>query len=117
MVERAPVGTGPGKPLDNAVKYSDPHKEVALEAGCGDNDIIIQIRDQGYAIAPEHLPRLFERFYRVDKARSSSMGGTGLGLALVKHIINAHGGSISVQSTLNEGSVFTIALPLVKRPL
>ncbi len=69
------------------------------------------VEDQGIGIAKKHQPRLFERFYRVDKARSRNMGGTGLGLAIVKHLAQAHGGRISVESTLGEGSVFTIHLP------
>ena len=63
-------------------------------------------------IAKKHLPRLFERFYRVDKARSRTMGGTGLGLAIVKHIAQAHGGDVTVESTLGQGSTFTIHLPI-----
>jgi two-component system phosphate regulon sensor histidine kinase PhoR len=71
----------------------------------------ITVRDFGCGIEREHLPRLFERFYRVDKARSRKQGGTGLGLAIVKHIIQAHGGQIQVDSAPGEGSAFTIALP------
>ena len=70
------------------------------------------MRDQGRGIATEHLPRLFERFYRVDASRSRKVGGTGLGLAIVKHIAQAHDGWVTVDSTLGQGSVFTLHLPV-----
>jgi two-component system phosphate regulon sensor histidine kinase PhoR len=69
------------------------------------------VRDSGPGIASEHLPRLFQRFYRVDKARSRESGGTGLGLAIVKHIVIAHGGAVRVESELNHGSTFFFSLP------
>jgi two-component system phosphate regulon sensor histidine kinase PhoR len=97
--------------LDNAVKYSDPEKQVRLLARAVDKEIQIQVQDHGIGIEKKHLPRLFERFYRVDKARSRALGGTGLGLAIVKHIAQAHGGHITVESRLGEGSLFTIHLP------
>ena len=70
------------------------------------------MRDYGPGIAPEHLPRLTERFYRVDVADSRAQGGTGLGLALVKHVLNRHGGRLSIESTPGEGATFTMHLPL-----
>jgi two-component system phosphate regulon sensor histidine kinase PhoR len=70
----------------------------------------VTVRDQGEGIAREHLPRLTERFYRVDTARSREMGGTGLGLAIVKHILNRHRGFLDIDSTLGAGSVFTVFL-------
>jgi len=97
--------------LDNAIKYSEPKSTILLKAQRKNSEIRISVADQGIGIAKKHLPRLFERFYRVDKARSRKMGGTGLGLAIVKHIAQAHGGRISVESTLGVGSVFTIHLP------
>jgi two-component system phosphate regulon sensor histidine kinase PhoR len=97
--------------LDNAVKYSDHEKTVRVMARAVDREIQIQVQDHGIGIEKKHLPRLFERFYRVDKARSRSLGGTGLGLAIVKHIAQAHGGHVSVESRLAEGSLFTIHLP------
>lgn len=98
--------------LDNAIKYSEPESTIFLKAYRKDSEIKIRIEDQGMGIAKKHLPRLFERFYRVDKARSRTMGGTGLGLAIVKHIAQAHGGSVTVESALGKGSTFTIHLPV-----
>ena len=98
--------------LDNAIKYSEPESTIHLEAHQNNGEIKISVKDQGMGIAKKHLPRLFERFYRVDKARSRKMGGTGLGLAIVKHIAQAHGGNVIVESTLGKGSTFTLQLPL-----
>lgn len=97
--------------INNAVKYSDEGKDVWLSARVERADEVrICVRDEGYGIEAEHLPRLFERFYRIDKARSRKMGGTGLGLAIVKHIAQAHHGHVEVQSTPGKGSVFTLTL-------
>jgi two-component system, OmpR family, phosphate regulon sensor histidine kinase PhoR len=97
--------------LDNAVKYSDPAKTVRILARAVDHEIQVCVQDHGIGIDKKHLPRLFERFYRVDKACSRALGGTGLGLAIVKHIAQAHGGQVTVESRLGEGSLFTIHLP------
>ena len=97
--------------LDNAIKYSPEKSTLHIEALTMDKEIQIRFKDQGMGIAQKHLPRLFERFYRVDKARSRKLGGTGLGLAIVKHIAQAHSGSVTVESKLGEGSTFTIHLP------
>jgi signal transduction histidine kinase len=99
--------------IDNAVKYSEPGAPVHVEGAAGDEGggAVILVRDRGPGIAPEHLPRLGERFYRVDKARSRQIGGTGLGLAIVKHIAQAHGGRVTIESRPGEGSVFRIHLP------
>ncbi len=96
--------------IKNAIQYSESPK-IALEVQAVNDRINLTIQDFGVGIAPEHLPRLFERFYRVDKARSRQSGGTGLGLALVKHIIQAHHGNIEVQSVKGEGTQFKINLP------
>jgi len=74
--------------------------------------VAVAIRDQGEGIAQDHIPRLTERFYRVDSARSRQMGGTGLGLAIVKHVVNRHRGVLSIESTVGQGSVFTVYLPV-----
>ncbi|WDU84476.1 ATP-binding protein [Caloramator sp. Dgby_cultured_2] len=76
------------------------------------NQVIISVIDNGIGIPKEHLPRLFERFYRVDKARSRSLGGTGLGLAIVKHVVNLMQGKIDVESKVGEGTTFKITLPM-----
>jgi two-component system phosphate regulon sensor histidine kinase PhoR len=100
--------------LRNGITYSEPGQEVVVTAGVmetsGTQKVRISVKDSGIGIAKEHLPRLFERFYRSDKARSRKEGGTGLGLAIVKHIVQAHGGSLEVESTVGKGSVFHIIL-------
>ncbi len=98
--------------VDNAIKYSNQNGRVLFSAKTEGSMTAIRVQDWGTGIAREHLPRLFERFYRVDKARSRKLGGTGLGLAIVKHIVQSHGGQIHVESTLGEGSVFTVELPV-----
>jgi two-component system, OmpR family, phosphate regulon sensor histidine kinase PhoR len=97
--------------VDNAIKYSP--KTVSVDIRCREyeKNIVITINDNGPGIASEHLPRLFERFYRVDKGRSRALGGTGLGLAIVKHIVHVHQGQIFVESKNKTGSCFTIMLP------
>jgi two-component system phosphate regulon sensor histidine kinase PhoR len=100
-----------GNLLDNAIKYSEPGGAVEIEVTQSKGEVTIKVSDHGCGIAPEHLPRLFERFYRVDKGRSRELGGTGLGLAIVKHIIHVHGGDVTVESTPGKGSAFTLHLP------
>jgi two-component system, OmpR family, phosphate regulon sensor histidine kinase PhoR len=97
--------------LDNAVKYSDEGGTIRLEVSKEKDSVVIAVQDHGCGISKKHLPRLFERFYRVDKARSRQLGGTGLGLAIVKHIVQAHGGDITVNSTSGKGSIFSIRVP------
>ncbi|MFM7185140.1 MAG: sensor histidine kinase [Planctomycetota bacterium] len=99
--------------VDNAIKYSEPGKIVQIVAAPSPTaaGVLLRVRDEGCGIAAEHLPRLFERFYRVDKARSRNLGGTGLGLSIVKHIVQAHSGTIAVESAPGVGTTFTIHLP------
>ena len=97
--------------INNALKYSSPKSRVEVKGLKADSKVDIQVRDWGCGISQDHLPRLFERFYRVDPARSRKLGGTGLGLAIVKHISQAHGGSVSVESIPDQGSTFSIHLP------
>ena len=97
--------------LSNAINYSDKGKTINLSAYEKDHEIIINVVDHGSGIAKEELPRIFERFYRVDKARSKKGGGTGLGLAIVKHIIQIHRGYVTVESTPSVGSTFSIHIP------
>jgi two-component system phosphate regulon sensor histidine kinase PhoR len=106
LIEQAVVNL-----IDNAINYSEPGHEIRVEGLSTESEIIISVRDQGCGIEKKHLPRLFERFYRIDKARSRKLGGTGLGLAIVKHITQYHGGRVSVESTPGQGSTFRIHLP------
>jgi two-component system phosphate regulon sensor histidine kinase PhoR len=97
--------------VDNAVKYSPAGSSVEVALAEATDEIVISVSDHGPGVPREHLPRLFERFYRVDRARSRDLGGTGLGLAIVKHIAQAHGGRVSVDSRVGQGSTFRIHLP------
>jgi len=97
--------------VDNAVKYSEPRGDVRVDADQDPDGVAIRVQDSGSGIEPKHLPRLFERFYRVDKARSRELGGTGLGLAIVRHIALVHRGSVEVKSQIGSGSTFTIRVP------
>ncbi len=99
--------------VDNAIRYTRPGGRVEVSA-VGDKDsVAMKVSDTGIGIPAEELPRIFERFYRVDKARSRESGGTGLGLSIVKHLVDAHSGRIDVQSTPGEGTTFTVTLPTV----
>ena len=103
--------------VENALKYGAAGKrvDVTLSRGltrAGAPEAQVAVRDYGPGIAPDHLPRLTERFYRVDVADSRAQGGTGLGLALVKHVLNRHGGRVSIESTRGAGATFTMHLPL-----
>jgi len=103
--------------IDNALKYGDTGKKILVGACETEDGVQFYVRDFGSGISSEHLPRLFERFYRVDKARSRESGGTGLGLAIAKHVVRAHGGSIKAESELNHGSTFYFTLPRQPAPV
>jgi two-component system, OmpR family, sensor histidine kinase SenX3 len=97
--------------VDNAVQYTPPGGRVEVVGGSDGAEIIINISDTGIGIPQDKMPRIFERFYRVDKARSKATGGTGLGLSIVRHVAQNHGGRVTVKSTPNKGSTFTVYLP------
>lgn len=101
--------------IDNAIKYTDKNGLIKVRLEETRENVMLVVQDTGVGIPKEHLPRLFERFYRVDKSRDRAKGGTGLGLAIVKHIVLAFGGMISVDSKPGEGTVFTVELPAYQR--
>ena len=103
--------------IENALKYAASGKKIDIALAIGDGtksarEASVKVRDYGPGIAPEHLPRLTERFYRVDVTESRAQGGTGLGLALVKHILNRHGGRLTIESIAGQGATFTAHLPV-----
>ena len=97
--------------IDNAVKYTPEGGAIGVKINHLDSHFKIEVLDNGIGIPKEHLPRIFERFYRVDKTRSRKIGGTGLGLSIVKHIVIMHGGKIEVESEAGKGSRFIITFP------
>lgn len=101
-----------GNLLENATKYGRSGKRVRVSAVRLESAVEFAVQDFGPGIASEHQPRIFERFYRVDKARSRESGGTGLGLSIARHIVHAHGGELRIESELGYGATFFFALPL-----
>ena len=97
--------------VDNAVKYTPPGGRVEVTGGSEGPEVVVSIADTGIGIPEGQLPRIFERFYRVDKARSKATGGTGLGLSIVRHVAENHGGRVTVESAVGEGTTFTVYLP------
>lgn len=100
--------------LDNAIRYTSPGGSVVVRMGLKEDYVAIAVEDTGVGIGPEHLSRLFDRFYRTDASRVKNSGGTGLGLPIVKEIAEAHRGTVTVQSEIGKGSVFTLLLPTCK---
>jgi signal transduction histidine kinase len=98
--------------VNNAIKYTPENGSVEIRLAVEGSEAVLGVADSGIGIAAEHLPHLFERFYRVDEARNRSEGGTGLGLAIVKSIAEAHEGRVEIESTPGQGSVFSVRLPL-----
>jgi len=98
--------------ISNAIRYTNVSGTVTIDVDRQDSQVIVEIGDNGIGIPHQHLPHIFERFYRTDEARNRSTGGTGLGLAIVKGITDAHNGTIQVTSTPNVGSTFSISLPV-----
>lgn len=104
--------------INNAMKYGRPGSPVRVRIGPGPGSMVkLSVEDEGDGIAPEHLPRLTERFYRVDSSRSRALGGTGLGLAIVKHIVERHRGRLDIQSQVGRGTIVTALLPPAPIPL
>lgn len=98
--------------IDNAIRYNKPGGEVVLSAAATNGQLRISVKDTGIGIGPEDISKIFDRFYRVDKARSREAGGTGLGLAIASAIAHAHNGDLTVQSVIHEGSEFILTMPL-----
>jgi signal transduction histidine kinase len=101
-----------GNLIENAIRYSPPGGSVDVRVAAEPGAVVLRVQDTGVGIPQRDLPRIFERFYRVDQARSRETGGTGLGLAIVKHVCENHGGDITVDSELGLGTTFEVRLPI-----
>jgi len=99
--------------VENALRHTPEGGTITIETAEAGNSVVLSVSDTGTGIAPEHLPRIFERFYRADSGRSREAGGTGLGLAIVKHLVEAHGGSVNADSVLGSGTTVRIFFPEV----
>ena len=98
--------------LSNAIRHTPVGGEIFVRAWVDEDEIHVSVRDSGEGIAAEHLPNIFERFYRADASRARATGGSGLGLAIVKQMVQAHGGQVGVESHAGQGACFTFTLPL-----
>jgi two-component system phosphate regulon sensor histidine kinase PhoR len=114
--DRAQLGLLLSNLLDNALRHTPAKGTVCVRLDAAESRALLQVADTGEGIPARELPRVFERFYRVDKARARQTGGTGLGLAIVRHVAEAHGGTVRVDSELGRGSTFTVALPVAGPP-
>ncbi len=110
--DRAQLGLMLSNLVDNALRYTAARGVVRIRLDSIDDKVMLQVADTGEGIPASELPRIFERFYRVDKARARQTGGTGLGLAIVRHVAESHGGTVTVQSTVGKGTSFTVTLPV-----
>jgi signal transduction histidine kinase len=97
--------------IDNALRHTPSGGEIAVRASAAPDGVMIAVADTGSGISPQHLPRIFERFYRADASRSRAEGGTGLGLAIVKHLVEAHGGRVTAESTMGRGTTIRMLFP------
>jgi len=100
--------------LDNAVQYTPPGGNIMVSADAADGELVFTVADNGIGIPQTEHQRIFERFYRVDEARSRDVGGTGLGLSIAKHIVESHGGRIWVESAVGQGSKFYFSAPVAE---
>jgi two-component system phosphate regulon sensor histidine kinase PhoR len=98
--------------VDNAIKYTPAGGKISVSVDANETSVTVKVADSGIGIPDADLPRIFERFYRVDRSRSRDMGGTGLGLSIVKHVVQAHGGTVGVTSSAQTGSTFTLSFPV-----
>jgi two-component system phosphate regulon sensor histidine kinase PhoR len=114
--DRAQLGLLLSNLIDNAVRYTPSRGTVRVRLDGGESRAVLQVADTGEGIPASELPRIFERFYRVDKARARQTGGTGLGLAIVRHVAESHGGTVTVDSELGRGTTFTVTLPVAGPP-
>jgi two-component system, OmpR family, phosphate regulon sensor histidine kinase PhoR len=114
--DRAQLGLLLSNLVDNALRYTPGKGTVCVRLDSSESRAVLQVSDTGEGIPAAELPRVFERFYRVDKARARQTGGTGLGLAIVRHVAEAHGGTVRVDSELARGSTFTVTLPIAGPP-
>jgi signal transduction histidine kinase len=115
MVNQRDVAIAVANLLDNAIRHTSEGGTVTVEVTGDRDEVVVSVTDTGEGIPTRDIDRVFERFYRVDAARSRATGGTGLGLSIVRHVAESHGGSVSVESQLGVGSTFTIRLPLDQR--
>ena len=105
-----------GNLIDNAIRYTSSGGAVSVEVRAEREAVVVRVTDTGAGIPQRDLPRIFERFYRVDQARSRETGGTGLGLSIVRHVSENHGGEVTVTSELGQGSTFEVRLPTAAEP-